>query len=96
MAELDQYKFPAAMEGKTAVILDTMLATGGTINLAADLIWKQNPRQIFSVSILAVQDGIGRLSQKINRMFTVGMTDRLDSNQYIYPGVGDSGDRLYG
>ncbi len=95
-AELDKYKFPTFMEGKTAVILDTMLATGGTVNLSADLIWRQRPKQILSVSILAVPDGISNLSGKISRVFTAGTTDRLDNNQYIYPGVGDSGDRLYG
>lgn len=95
-AELDKWKFPSAMEEKTVIILDTMVATGGTVNLVADLFRAYKPKQIFCASILAIPQGIQKLSDDISAVFTTGITDKLDDNLYVYPGVGDSGDRLYG
>ncbi len=54
VAELDKYKFPSNMGNKTAIILDTMLATGGTVNLVSDLLRPYKPKQIFCASILAI------------------------------------------
>lgn len=95
VAELDKYKFPSHMRGKTVIILDTMLATGETVNLACDLIRKTHPRQILCASILSVQSGIDNLLDDISAVITAGTSDHLDGNLYICPGVGDSGDRLY-
>lgn len=96
LAELDNYKFPSNMRNKTAIILDTMLATGGTVNLVSALLKPYEPKQILCASILAIPSGIDRLSDQIKAVFTVGVTDKLDDHSYVYPGVGDSGDRLYG
>ena len=96
VAELDKYKFPSNMGNKTAIILDTMLATGGTVNLVSDLLRPYKPKQIFCASILAIPSGTAKLSGNINAVFVAGITDKLDDNLYVYPGVGDSGDRLYG
>lgn len=95
-AKLDKYKFPAGMEGRTVIMLDTMLATGGTANLAARVVREYRPRQILCSTILAIPSGIEALSDDIDAVFTAGCTDVLDENSYVYPGVGDSGDRLYG
>ena len=95
-AELDKWKFPSEMEEKTIIILDTMIATGGTVNLVADLFRAHKPKQIICASILAIPQGIQKLSDEISAVFTTGITDKLDNNLYVYPGVGDSGDRLYG
>ena len=96
VAELDKCKFPSDMENKTAIILDTMLATGGTVNLVSDLLRPYKPKQILCASILAIPSGVANLSDDINTVFAAGITDKLDDNLYVYPGVGDSGDRLYG
>lgn len=96
IAELDNCKFPSDMENKTAIILDTMLATGGTINLVSNLLRPYMPRQILCASILAIPNGIANLSNNIDAVFATGITDKLDDKLYVYPGVGDSGDRLYG
>lgn len=96
IAELDKYKFPSDMDQKTIVILDTMIATGGTVNLVTSLLEKYNPKQILCASILAIPSGVENLSKDIRTVFTAGITDKLDDHLYVYPGVGDSGDRLYG
>lgn len=95
-AVMDKYKFPSDMKNKTVIILDTMLATGGTVKLVSDLSKAYKPKQILCASILAVPKGIANLKNYVDIVFATGMTDRLDDNLYVYPGVGDSGDRLYG
>ena len=95
-AIVDKYKIPVALLGKTVIILDTMLATSGTINACADIISQHNPRQIVVASIMATEYGIEHCSPRIAGIITVEVSDNLDKNLYISPGVGDSGDRLYG
>lgn len=95
-AKLDKYKLPKAIEGKTIVLLDTMLATGGTINLCCEIIKAYNPKQILCATVLSTQTGLDNLTDDISVILTAGISDKLDSNLYVYPGVGDSGDRLYG
>ena len=101
-AVIDKVKFPKAEngivdpKGKTVIVLDTMLATAGTVNATAEIVAKYNPRQIICVSILATKEGISNLSSQYSAIIAASDTDGLDLNKYIYPGVGDSGDRLYG
>ena len=95
-AIIDKYKFPKTIKDKTVIILDTMLATGGTINKCVELLEKENIKQIICASVLATQEGLNNLSPKIESVFFVDSSDGLDINKYIFPGVGDSGDRLYG
>lgn len=99
---IDKYKFPkdelgeCDLNNKTVVILDTILATAGTINACADLIYQYNPKQILCASILSTQTGCDHLSDLISILVTASVSDTLDEHFYVYPGVGDSGDRLYG
>ena len=99
---IDKVKFPKDMDGnieiggKTVVILDTMLATAGTINATADIVVNYKPKQILCASVLSTPLGISNLSEDITALVTASEADRLDDRAYIYPGVGDSGDRLYG
>lgn len=95
-AELDKFKVPGGMVNKTVIILDTIIATGGTINLVNKLLRVYKPKQIFCASILAIPSGINNLSNDINAVFTVDTSDYLNEQLYVSPGVGDSGDRLYG
>ena len=99
---IDKVKFPKNeegnidFEGKTVVILDTMLATAGTVNATVDVIIKYKPKQIICASILSTELGIENLSNKVTALITASERDGLDDRAYICPGVGDSGDRLYG
>lgn len=95
-AEIDNYRFPDEMNQKTVILLDTMLATAGTVNAAAKLLWKYNPKQILCASVLATETGLNKLSPYVSKVFYADSSDTLDERMYIYPGVGDSGDRLFG
>ena len=99
---IDKHKFPKDEHGeydikeKTVIILDTMLATAGTMNACAELIYEYSPKQILCASILSTQTGFDHLSDLISVVVTASVSDVLDEHSYVYPGVGDSGDRLYG
>lgn len=95
-AEMDKYKFPSNAEGKTFILLDTMLATAGTLNLSSEIVKQYHPRQILCASILATPFGLENLSPDIDGAVIAEVSDKLDGNLYVYPGVGDSGDRLFG
>ena len=73
-----------------------MLATAGTVNATVELIMKYRPKQIVRASVLSTPLGIRNLSGEISALVTISETDGLDERAYICPGVGDSGDRLYG
>lgn len=101
-AKIDKYKFPNdkhmdnGIKGKTIIILDTMLATAGTVNACAELVKSYQPKQILCASILSTEIGVNNLSKSISVLATASLSDSLDEKAYICPGVGDSGDRLYG
>ena len=90
-------KVSHSLENSTVIILDPMLATGNTISSIIDLAEGRNAKKIIIVSILAVQKGIQKIQGKGDyTIVTVRDNEGLDANSYVYPGVGDSGDRLYG
>ena len=74
----------------------TMLATAGTVNKTAEIIMEYEPKQIICASVLSTPVGINNLSKLFTAIVTASEADGLDDRAYICPGVGDSGDRLYG
>lgn len=95
-SHIDNNKLPNKFIGKTAIILDTMLATGGTINACTELLKIAGIEHVWAASIFSTQYGIDHLSSQIEHLFSVDISDVLDAQLYINPGVGDSGDRLFG
>ena len=99
---MDKVKFPrnndkiVDLTGRTVIILDTMLATAGTVNKTVEIIKEYAPKQIMCASILSTPVGVQNLSKNVSVLVTASESDSLDERAYIYPGVGDSGDRLYG
>ena len=96
IAHIDTYKFPRTINNKTIILLDTMLATGSTLNASVELLEVYSPKRIICASIIATPIGLEKLSPKIEYAFFVDNSDSLDENLYVFPGVGDSGDRLFG
>lgn len=90
-------KMSTDLSEKTAIILDTMLATGSTINKVISIAQERNCKKIIVVCVLATPLGIENIEKRIDvPIVAVGINERLDSKNYVYPGVGDSGDRLFG
>ncbi len=84
------------LEGKTVIILDPMLATGGTLEEALKEISNLNPKKVKSVHVIASPEGLERIEKKFEVEIYVGNIDeRLNDRGYIILGLGDIGDRLY-
>lgn len=82
--------------GKKVIILDPMLATGGTAASVIENLFQRKASEIILVSVVAAPEGVARLKSFDNlTVITVCVDRELDSNWYIRPGLGDYGDRLF-
>lgn len=91
-------KLPEDISQRLVIIVDPMLATGGSADAAVDFVKKQGAKQIKFVSILAAPEGVERLAQAHPDIsIYCGAVDReLNEHGYILPGLGDAGDRIFG
>ena len=90
-------KLPDDMGDRQVVILDPMLATGGSAAAAVDYVKKQGGKKICFVCLIAAPEGIEVLSNAhpdIN-IYIAAKDSHLNDHKYIVPGLGDAGDRLY-
>ncbi len=83
------------LENKDVIILDPMLATGGTLDLAVREIEKGKPRKIYSLHIVASPEGIKKWENSYVTVSVICVDKALNQKGYIVPGVGDIGDRLF-
>lgn len=85
------------LKGKTVVLLDPMVATGGSLNDAIDLVKAKSPDRIISLNILGAKEGVDivRNAHDDIDMYIAQIDPRLDENKYIRPGLGDAGDRAF-
>ncbi|ACI60045.1 uracil phosphoribosyltransferase [Ureaplasma urealyticum] len=91
-------KFPKNISESDVIILDPMLATGGSVVEAVNIIKKYNPKSIKFVCIVAAPEGLEYV-QKIHPdvdVYIAALDDKLNENGYITPGLGDAGDRIFG
>lgn len=91
-------KLPKINPTTQVFILDPMLATGGTLVQAIDLIKKKGGKLITYLGLVGVQDGIDFVLAKHPgiKIFLASLDKQLNAKGYIVPGLGDAGDRLYG
>ena len=91
-------KLPEEIDQRQVVILDPMLATGGSAVAAVDAIKARGGRKIKFLCIIAAPEGVSTLMQAHpDIQLYVGCLDRcLNGNAYICPGLGDAGDRIFG
>lgn len=91
-------KMPIDVAERDLIIVDPMLATGGSASMAIQFVKRENPRSIKFMCLIAAPEGIDRLKQDhpdVN-IFTAAIDHKLNDHAYIVPGLGDAGDRLYG
>ena len=91
-------KLPEDIDQRLVLIVDPMLATGGSADAAIEFVKKQGAKQIKFASIIAAPEGIKMLTEKHpDIQIYCGSIDRqLNENGYILPGLGDAGDRICG
>jgi len=92
------YKKLPPLSGRQVLVLDPMLATGGSASSAIDLLKEQGATLIRLLSIVAAPEGVERLAKDHPGVdvYTAALDRGLDTRKYILPGLGDFGDRLYG
>jgi uracil phosphoribosyltransferase len=90
-------KFPLLTKARV-LILEPMLATGGSLSWAIDKVKENGARDIVAVCVVAAPEGVGVIEERHPDVRIVAATlDReLNPNFYIAPGLGDMGDRLFG
>jgi uracil phosphoribosyltransferase len=80
------------------ILIDPMLATGGSTVAALDLLIEQGAKHIRVVNLVAAPEGIRKVQKHHPRIpiFTAAVDKKLNERGYILPGLGDAGDRLFG
>jgi len=91
-------KLPAELEDAQVIIVDPMLATGGSAVAAVDLIKKEGGKKIQFLCLVAAPEGAEALVQAHPGVpiYTAALDRRLNGHGYILPGLGDAGDRIFG
>ena len=91
-------KLPADAEERELILLDPMLATGGSASDAITLIKKRGCNHIRLVNLIAAPEGIAKVhaDHPDVDIYVAGLDERLNDHGYILPGLGDAGDRLFG
>jgi uracil phosphoribosyltransferase len=89
---------PTDLSGIPVIVLDPMLATGGSLEHCVRLIAERGCSDITVVCVLAAPEGVARLeaSGLPMRLVTAAIDDRLNERAFIVPGLGDAGDRQFG
>ncbi len=89
---------PASLAGRPVLVLDPMLATGGSLAHACSILRDRGAGPMTGVCVLAAPEGLQRVSDSglVARVVTAAVDDHLDERAFIVPGLGDAGDRLFG
>lgn len=91
-------KFATDMEHRWAVILDPMLATGGSMIAAINILKKHNCKYICSLNLVCAPEGLEKVqtAHPDVDIYTASIDEKLNEKGYILPGLGDAGDRIFG
>ncbi len=91
-------KFPARLDRAVVLMVDPMLATGGSAVAAIELLRRQGAQDIRLLCVVAAPEGVALLDQRCPevRIYTPVIDERLNDHKFIVPGLGDFGDRLFG
>ena len=84
-------------QGKHLILVDPMVATGGSLIDAMELLKERGASKITSLNIIGSPEGLERIEKKYPELdiYIAQVDERLNDNKYIIPGLGDAGDRQY-
>ena len=91
-------RIPEAPENAVYVVIDPMIATGGSTAATLDVLKARGARHIVVVCLVTCPEGLAAIASRHPdvRVYTAAVDDHLDERKYIVPGLGDAGDRLFG
>jgi uracil phosphoribosyltransferase len=92
------FKVPKDIEKREVIIIDPMLATGGSAIDAIELLKSKGVKKIKFLCIIAAPEGLKEVNKKYPdvKIFCANIDKKLNNNKYIVPGLGDAGDRIFG
>lgn len=96
-AEFFYAKLPADARERVAIVIDPMFATGGTAIDAVKFLREKGVKRIKFISVIAAPEGLKRFSEIYPdvSVYTAAIDERLNEKNYIVPGLGDAGDRVF-
>ena len=91
-------KFPPDVDKRTCLVVDPMLATGGSLTAAIQFLREAGVKDIRALTLVSAPEGIKTVLDFDSdvRLYTCSVDRCLNENAYILPGLGDAGDRIYG
>jgi uracil phosphoribosyltransferase len=91
-------RMPEQVKGGLCILIDPMLATGGSTVATIDIMKEYGAQKIVVVCIVTCPEGLQRVEEAHPdvQIFAASVDEGLDERKYIVPGLGDAGDRLYG
>jgi uracil phosphoribosyltransferase len=95
-------RIPGNLRGRQVFLLDPMLATGGTLISAIELMIERGANKIVAITLLSAPEGIAAVEKAFEgkdvdiTIVTGALDQKLNEKGYIVPGLGDAGDRLFG
>jgi uracil phosphoribosyltransferase len=91
-------KFPVNMSKAVVMVLDPMLATGGSAGAAIQVIKENGAVSVKLVSVVGAPEGVARIENQHPdvQIYLAALDEKLNEKGYIVPGLGDAGDRLFG
>ena len=92
------WNLPLINNKKTVIVIDPMLATGGSIHHVIDKIIENKPKKIIVAVIVAAPEGVRKILSDYPqvKIYTAALDKKLNGKKYIVPGLGDFGDRYFG
>ena len=92
------FKMPADIAERDVIVVDPMLATGGSAAAAISFLKDEGVKHIKLMSIIGAPEGVARMQETHPDVdiFVAALDDHLNENAYIVPGLGDAGDRIFG
>lgn len=91
-------KFPSNLKDAVVMVLDPMLATGGSASAALDMLKKRGASSLKLVCLVGAPEGVARIEEDHPDVdiYLAALDEKLNENGYIVPGLGDAGDRIFG
>lgn len=91
-------KFPSNLPDSVVMVLDPMLATGGSASAAIDMIKKRGATVIKLICLVGAPEGVKRIEEDHPDVdiYLAALDEKLNEHGYIVPGLGDAGDRIFG
>ncbi|MDW5378051.1 uracil phosphoribosyltransferase [Halomonas sp. HP20-15] len=91
-------KFTNDLDERLAIVIDPMLATGGSMVATLDMLKERGCPLVKVIVLVAAPEGLKRVQEAYPEIdiYTASIDERLDENGYIVPGLGDAGDKIFG